>query len=139
MVADMLAATARASLPGRLPRRAGFTLLEMMLAMALMAIGVLGGMELLHRAEIASGDGENVLIATYLAHARLEELRNVAYASLANEAKAAIASPSGYGRFSRQVTVTTPYVNLKQVVATVYWNGSGGETSVSLQTYRSNI
>ena len=138
MEADMTPATARVSLPGRLPRRGGFTLLEMMLAVALLAIGVLGGVELMQRGQMGSAEGENVLIATYLANARLEELRNYSYASLADEAKAAIASPSGYSQFSRQVTVTTPYTNLRQVVVTVYWNGSGGETSVSLQTYRSN-
>ena len=49
-----------------------------------------------------------------------------------------ITSPSGFSRFSRQVTVTTPYTNLKQVVVAVYWTTVGGETSVSLQTYRSN-
>ncbi len=122
-----------------LPRSVGFTLLEMMLAIVTFATGTVASMELLHRAQAGSTDGENVLIATHLTQARMEELRNVAYGSLANEAKAAISSPSGFSRFSRQVTVTTPYTNLKQIVVTVYWTGVGGETSVSLQAYRSNL
>ncbi len=117
----------------------GFTLLEMMLALVLLAVGVLACIDLLHRAQAGGTDGENVLIASNLAQARIEELRNVAYGSLANETKAGISSPSGYSRFSRQVAVTTPYTNLKQVVVTVYWTAAGGETSVALQTYRSNI
>ncbi len=118
-------------------RRRGFTLLELMLAISVMAVGTIGIVEVFQRAQSGVTDGENGLIALHLAQRRLEELRNTSYASLANEAKASVASPSGYSRFSRQVTVTTPYTNLKQIVVTVYWNVPGGETNVSLQTYRS--
>ena len=104
----------------------------------LFAVGTVAAVELLQHAQANATEGENLVTATYLAERRLEELRNVAYANLANEAKASVSSPSGYSRFSRQVTVTTPYANLKQIVVTVYWNAPGGETNVSLQTYRSN-
>ena len=117
----------------------GFTLLEMMLALALFAAGTVAVMDLLHRAQAGTTDGENVLIAMQLAQRRLEELRNISYGSLANEAKASITSPSGFTRFSREVTVTTPFTNLKQVVVTVYWTGIGGETNVVLPTYRSGV
>ena len=120
-------------------RPAGFTLLEMMLAIVLFAVGTVACVELLHRGQAGSTDGENVLLATRLAQWRLEELRNTAYASVASESRASVSNPSGFSRFDRAVTVTTPYTNLKQVVVTVYWNGPGGETSVSLQAYRSNI
>ena len=110
-----------------------------MIAIALMAVGTVGAMELMHRAQIESADGENVLLATQLAQRRLEELHTTAYAGLSDEAKASISSPSGFTRFSRAVTVTTPYTNLKQIVVTVYWTGPGGETNVSLRTYRSNV
>ena len=123
----------------RRPAVRGVTLLEMLLALTLFAVGTVGAVELLHRAQLAAAQGENVLLATHVAEWRLEQLRNVAYASLADEAKASISSPSGYTRFSRQVTVTTPYTNLKQLLVTVSWTAPGGEASVSLQTYRSNI
>ncbi len=125
--------------PRSLVHRAGFTLLEMLIALTVFAVGTLAVMDLMQQAQAGSRDGENVLIATHLARWRMEELRNSAYASLANEAKASISSPSGYSRFSRQVTVTTPYTNLKQVAISVYWTTQGGETSVSVQSYRSNI
>ena len=107
--------------------------------MVLFAVGTIAVMDLFHRAQAGTTDGENVLIATQLVQRRLEELRNVTYASLANEAKASISSPSGFTRFSRQVTVTTPYANLTQIVVTVYWTAVGGETNVSLQTDRAGV
>ena len=119
--------------------KAGFTLLEMILALVLFATGTVAAMDLFQRAQAGQTDGENVLIATHLAQRRLEELRNTTYGSLANEAKASVSSPSGFSRFSREVAVTTPYTNLKQVVVTVYWNAPGGETNVSVRTYRSGV
>ena len=122
-----------------LQQRRGFTILEMMLALMLFAIGTSIVMDLLHRGQAGASDGENVLVATHLAQQRLEELGATAYSSLANESKASISNPSGFSQFSRDVTVTTPYTNLKQIVVTVYWNAPGGETNVTLQTYRSNV
>ena len=122
-----------------LHRQVGFTLLEVMLALTLLGTGTVACIELMQRGQAGAADGENVLIATHLAQRRLEEMRNTAYGSLSSETKASVSSPSGYTRFSREVTVTTPYTNLKQLVATVYWNAPGGETSISMRTYRSNI
>lgn len=99
----------------------------------------MAAVEVFQRAQAGSSDGENALIATYLAHWRLEELRNVAYGSLASETRADISSPSGFTYFEREVTVTTPYTNLSQIVVTVYWTAAGGDASVSLQTYRSGV
>ncbi|MBI4343164.1 MAG: hypothetical protein HY599_07335 [Candidatus Omnitrophica bacterium] len=110
-----------------------------MAAIVLFAASTVSIVEVMQHAQAGAGDGESTLIATYLAQRRLEELRNTAYASLASESKASVSSPSGYIRFSREVTVTTPYTNLRQVVVTVYWTSAGGEASISLQTYRSNV
>ena len=114
------------------------TLLEVMLALTLFAGSTVALAGAMQQAQDGVADSENVLTATHLAQAGLEELRNAAYASLADEAKAAVATPAGYSRFSRAVTVTTPYTNLKAVVVTVSWNTPEGEANVSLRTYRSN-
>ena len=118
---------------------AGMSLVEVMLAIVLFAVATVSIIEVMQRAQAGANEGENVMIATQLAHRRLEELNNVAYGSLANESKTSIATPSGFSRFSRQVDITTPYTNLKQVVVTIYWTAIGGETSIALQTYRSNV
>lgn len=110
-----------------------------MIALSLFAVGTYAVMDLMHRGQAGATNGENVLKATMLAQRRLEELRNVAYGDLADETKTAISSPSGFGQFSREVAITTPYTNLKQVVVTIYWNEANGETSIALRTYRSNV
>ena len=118
--------------------RAGFTLLEMLLASVLFATGTIAIMSLIQQAHAGMAEGENVLITTHLAKRRLEELRNTAYGSLASESKASVTSPSGFTRFSRAVTVTDEPLSLsslKQIVVTVYWDTQGGEASTSLQTY----
>lgn len=126
-----------------LPRsaQAAFTLIEVMLAIVFFAVTTVAAMELFRSSQASIAEGESVLIATHLAQQRLEELRNAPYASLASEAKAAVAVPAGFSRFSRAVAVTTPSTNLKHIVVTVSWTvpGPGGETSVNLQTYRSNV
>ncbi len=120
----------------------GFTLLEVMLSLSLIAGGTVAVMELFQRAQMGAADGENVLIATHLAQRRLEELRNTSYASLASEAEAQVTSPSGLGRFCREATVSEPSSNLKQVVLAVSWGPpdcltSSTVPSLTLQTYRS--
>ena len=122
----------------------GFTLLEILLALVLFTTGTIAVAELLQRAHASQADGENLLIATHLAQRRLEELRNTSYGSLTNESKASVSSPSGYTRFCREVSVTTPYTNLRQITVTVSWGPpdcttSSSNANVALQTYRSNI
>ena len=120
-------------------RLTGFTLMEMMLALILFATGTLAAMELFQRGQAGATDGENVMTATHLVQRRLEELRNTAYGSLANESKAAVASPAGYSRFSRAVTVTPLFTDtLRQVDVAVSWETAGGTADVTLQTHRSN-
>lgn len=118
------------------PRSSAFTLLEMMLALVLFAVGTVAVMDLLHRAQAGTTDGENVLVATSLAQRCLEELRNVSYASLD---AATCTVPSGFTPFTLTKTVATSYTNLKQVVVTASWSAPGGQTNVALQTYRSGV
>jgi type II secretory pathway pseudopilin PulG len=114
----------------------GFTLLETIVAVSLFALGVVSILELLPRAQAASSDATDTLIATYLAQRRLEELKNIEYDDLSEEAKEPVTDPPGLERFSRQVSVSTPISDLAQIIVSVFWNSPGGEVNVSLQTYR---
>ncbi len=127
---------------------AAFTLLEMMIALVVFAVGTLAAMEVFHRTQAAADDGEYVLLATNVAQQCAEALRNVAYASL-TVGSGVMSSVSGCGTGvsgmpsgSRSVTIATPYTNLKQVTVTVTWTppaSSGQTTNVALQTSRSNV
>lgn len=127
-------------------RGSGFTLLEMMLALVLFAVGTVAAMELFHRAQAGSTDGENILLATQIAHGCQAALRNVAYGNLAAQADTVCTIPSGaaFSRFSRTVTVTpqtttAPYntANLTRLDVRIFWNTPGGTTDVTLSAIRS--
>lgn len=126
----------------------GFTLLELMIALVVFAVGTLAAMDVLHRAQAGSTDGEHTLLATHAGQQCLEALRNIAYGSLTVGpgvmsgtigCGATISSlPSG----SRSVTISEqPSTNLKRLTVTVTWQppGSGSTTNVALQTYRAGV
>ena len=116
--------------------KSGFTLLEILLTIILLATGLVSLSAAVSLGMYVGGNNENLLVATNLAEEKTESLKNTAYASIANEVKAAV---SGFSAFQREVTVSTPVTNLKQITVTVYWNNKTSELSTSLVTYRSNI
>lgn len=117
----------------------GFTLMEVILALGLLAGGVCATTVIFSKGMYAQTDSENVTQATALAHEKLEQLRGGPFAAIVNEPKTAV---TGWPGFSRQVVVTQPSgtnAQLKQVVVTVYWNSNGGEVSTSLTTYVASL
>ena len=112
--------------------RRGFTLLEILLTLALFGVGVVGIAGLFGYALDSSLDAEYTETAVALAQAKMEEIRNIAYASIANEAKAQVA---GFSLFQRQVGVTESPADLKQVTVTVYWQFRNKEVNEQLVTY----
>ena len=131
-------------------RVSGFTLLEVMLALVLFAVGTVAAMSLIHQAQMGSRDGEFDLIATYRAAECLESLRNVTYPTLTvgsgvmtgtPQCGADVAElPQIAGGNERSVTIVQPFTNLKQIMVTISWAAPGsGSADVALQTYRSGI
>ena len=122
-------------------KRAGFTLLEMMLALVLFAVGTVAVIELMQRAQYGAAEGENVLAATHVAQRCQEALRNVAYANLSAQANTVCVVPAGaaFSRFTRTVTVTpqtavSPYntANLTRIDVQISWTAPGGTSSASI-------
>ena len=125
--------------PAGFNRPRGFTLIELMLAILLLAVGVMGVVYAFERGVFATNDTELVGQAVTLAQERLENLRGTAFASIVDEAKAAI---PGWTGFSRQVTVTQPpgtNADAKQVVVTVFWTPGPAELSTVLTTVVTNV
>ncbi len=110
----------------------GFTLLEILLALVLFGAGVVGIAGLFAYALDSSLDAEYTETAVALAQARMEEVKNITYASIASEAKAQVA---GFALFQRQVAVIENPTDLKQVTITVYWQFKDKEASEQLVMY----
>lgn len=112
-----------------------FSLLEILVALFIFTVGVVAVVRLFGEGLAVSVDAENTSIASILSRQRLEELRNLDFdTGVVSEAKADVA---GFTGFQRQVTVTTPQTDLKQVTVTTYWTAKGGEVSTPLTTYLS--
>lgn len=111
----------------------GYTLLEVLITVVLLTTGLITVVVLFATSLSASIDAENTEIATNLAQARMEEIRNLDFTTgIVNEAKAVV---PGFALFQREVTVTTPLTDLKQVTVTVYWTFKSSEVNTSLVTY----
>jgi hypothetical protein len=78
----------------------------------------------------ATSDIENVDLALNIAQAKMEEIKNTAFGSLADSGPTADAN---FPRFSTTVNVAEGQ-NPMQVDVTVSWQVKGGQTSIILTT-----
>ena len=115
----------------------GFTLLEILIALIIITLGAVVIVGLFNTGLISSLDAEKTTIAMNLAQRRMEEIRNLGFANIADEAKAGV---SGFAGFQREVEVNDPAGaptadDLKEITVTVYWTYKGDEVNISLMTY----
>ncbi|WP_205695554.1 prepilin-type N-terminal cleavage/methylation domain-containing protein [Conexibacter sp. SYSU D00693] len=75
--------------------QAGFTLLEVLAAMVVLAVGVLPAMEVFTRGHQTASTAQNVQVASNVATEAIEELRALPYAKLAAGAIRQVATPGG--------------------------------------------
>lgn len=114
--------------------RRGFTLLEVLITMLLLAVGILGVGGLAITTVQGNDRGNKLTRATILAQDRLEEVRTAGY-----DGAAAFAGTEGYGAiagqpaFKRVVTVTddTPGTWMKTVTVTVSWEADAHSVALS--------
>ena len=111
----------------------GFSLVELLVAAALAAVGFLG-LAATHASAIrATAVGRNTTVATHLATEQVEALRRVEYDELATVATETVAV---HGRhYARTVTVGgAPTGISKRVQVDVAWNDFFGAHNVALVT-----
>ena len=118
-------------------KEGGFTLLEVMLAILLLGTGFAVLLQVVSTGLSASGVNENEIIAVNLAQEKIEELKNTLYASITDETPPV--AVTGFPAFTREVLVTTPQANLKEITVKVYWYVKSTQTNLTMVTYVSDI
>ncbi len=115
----------------RLRNSNGFTLIEVLVAMVILSVGLLGTAALITGIIKGNKVSNRITTATTLAQDKMEEIKRDGYSNAGDETKASLPSP--YDQYERKVTVIdpSPAANMKTVTVTVYWESS---ESISLQT-----
>jgi type IV pilus assembly protein PilV len=119
-------------------RKRGFSLLEMLMAIVLLAVGLLAVMQAFSGGLFAGVNTENNMTALYLAQEKLEELKGSGFSAVTDETR--VSNEVSLGTlgavFDREVIVTDVAPDLKQVEVFVYWTPRGQEVNLRLITYR---
>lgn len=115
-----------------------FTLIEILIAMAIFSIGILGMVSLQISTARNTKNGNVITQATMLARDQIETLKRITdVTTLSNGSDADIDSQGNPGGiFDRSWTISNPLggSNTRQITVTVSWNQKGGNRSVELST-----
>jgi type IV pilus assembly protein PilV len=117
----------------------GFTLLEVLVAIALLAVGLLGMATLVGSIINYNQLAQHVTTATTLAQDRIEELKNTGYDNIAEGSSTeanidALGDAGGVYNRSTEVDEDTVFQNTKTVEVTVSWDWKGNTHNVVLNT-----
>jgi len=115
----------------------GFTLLEVIITLALMAGGMTALLMAFSLATGTSAGIEEQETAVLIANAKMEELRSIKYANLLSSTTDSTAMFSDLTGYTVTVTTTKP-VNPAQVTTMVSWPVKGGRANVTLTTLRAD-
>jgi prepilin-type N-terminal cleavage/methylation domain-containing protein len=114
-------------------RQSGFTLLEMIIAMGLFAVGIMGFYRMTSGLMENNASARNRADATHLCRSKLETLGRGDYSEIVGgvEEKLDASGVSGRGVFKREVAVDENRAPAyKEVTVTVSWEAKGGHRVV---------
>lgn len=119
----------------------GFTLLEVLLAVVILAGSIIAIMQAFSAGMFASMEAENVELAFGVAQAKLENIYGTS-GGIADEPRHSVSNDGFaggvYSNQNFQVQVATDNNNPERVDVTVYWSTKGGDTSIKLTTLVAN-
>jgi Tfp pilus assembly protein PilV len=119
-VRDMRHAKAR-----RRARSRGFLLPEVLAAISVLGISILGVQGLLMGLARATTSNSNHAVATELAQAELEDLRSLSYTDIVSRSATATIAGVDYG-INSVVSDGVPQAQMKHIATTISWVGQGG-------------
>jgi prepilin-type N-terminal cleavage/methylation domain-containing protein len=116
----------------------GFTILEVLVSMAVLAIGLIGVVAMQRTSMRASGYSRHATEAAVLGEDKLEQLRTVdiAFVGAGSETVDALGQVSSTGLFTRSWTIEWES-DLATLEVTVAWGEDDGAHQVSFRTVRS--
>ncbi|MEP0813108.1 MAG: hypothetical protein HRF49_00390 [bacterium] len=130
--------------PYRLLRHSGFSIIEVLLALLVFMIAAIALTQLIASSAVESRESSMRTAATYLAHQKIEELRNLDYElvetgkDLDESGNPLSIGPNGLppGIFYRswEVTENQPVEGTKTVVVTVEWSERGKDYHFTVST-----
>lgn len=121
--------------------KGGFTLIELVISLAVLAFTLLGVGNILMSSARSSIMANKTTLACNLCQAKIEALKSLNYNSLTDNQENNI-DEEGHsgGIFDRTVTVTTgPIPNTKLITVTVEWTDLTGARTVSMRTMFANL
>lgn len=109
----------------------GFTLIEIMVAITLLSVGLLGMAGLTVGIMRGNSLSNQVTTATALAQAKMEDIKRVGYSGATDSAEDYNAI-AGYPLYKRDtvIDVDTPELGMKTVTITVSWNSDASSIAV---------
>lgn len=116
----------------------GFTLLELMITLVVLAIGVLALGQLMPAGSRAMNRSRSVTSGTAFAAQKLEDLKALAWT---DASLAAGTHTDTSGKYARTwiITDNTPLAGTKKVEVTVSWPSSSGTRSTVVRTYLTQL
>jgi type II secretion system protein I len=116
-------------------KKRGFTLLEVLVAVAVLALMIVSTSALLQRIQVNSRETRDKDLALRIARDQLEKLRADGYAVLPANSSFSHTLLTSLDSSTAAITVTEHNAETKQLVTTVSWRGSDGALrSVALTT-----
>ena len=118
-------------------KQRGFTIIEILIAMAILAVGMVGILAMQKGAMGASGYSRRATEAAVLGEDELELLRTVPIATVASGSDYVDASgTAGTGAPYHRVWTVTTVGTLKKIVLVVSWSENDGTHALTFRTLR---